>query len=125
MSSPSLERFRYEAARPDGVRVRGVVEATSRPAAAAVLSARGLFPLALEPRPVRATLGWIGQPSVRAQATLFQGLASLVEAGVPLEKAIGVAQTVAAGRLQEATERVAERVQQGASLASSLDAERL
>jgi len=122
MSSPSAVAFEYEAARSDGVVVRGLVDAVSGPEAAAVLSARGLFPLAVEPR--RAiTRGWRSRPSLRAEATFFQAIASLVDAGVPLERALAASTSVAAGTLRDSIARVADRVRQGSSLTASLGAE--
>jgi type II secretory pathway component PulF len=117
-----LTAFRYEAARADGASVRGVLEVGSEAEATALLSARGLYPVRVEPAPASAK--WrLGRPSSRAQATVFQGLASLVEAGLPLEKALRATLHVADGGLREALERVGTRVREGASLGSALAAE--
>jgi len=117
-----MTAFRYEAARADGATVRGVLDAASGPDAAAVLSARGLFPIAVAATPERRpTL--FGRPSARALATAFRGLASLVEAGVPLEHALRTAQRVTPGSLRHAWTRVGDRVRQGSSLASALGGE--
>jgi len=117
--------FRYEAARSDGGLVRGLLEATSEPAAAAVLSARGLYPILVESSPVpdtRYPFGF-GRPSRRAQATVFQSLAAFVEAGVPLERAIQATERVASGPLPDALGRVAQRVREGSSLGMALASE--
>lgn len=113
-----MTAFRYEAARSDGGLVRGLLEAASEPAAAAVLSARGLYPLLVEssPAPVR-------RASRRAQATVFQSLAAFVDAGVPLEKALQATQRVASGQLRDGLGRVAQRVREGSSLGGALAAE--
>ena len=117
-----MTAFRYEAARADGATVRGVLDAASGPDAAAVLSARGLFPIAVEAAPERRP-GLFGRPPARALATAFRGLASLVEAGVPLEHALRTAERVTAGSLRHAWTRVGDRVRQGSSLASALGGE--
>ncbi len=120
-----MTAFRYEAARSDGGLVRGLLEATSEPAAAAVLSARGLYPILVESSPVpdtRYPFGF-GRPSRRAQATVFQSLAAFVEAGVPLERAIQATERVASGPLPDALGRVAQRVREGSSLGMALASE--
>ena len=111
--------FRYEAARPDGVLVRGLIDASSGPEAAAVLSARGLYPLAVEPQVKRST-DWFRRPPLHEQATVFQGLAMLVEAGIPLHTALTATHAAAPARLRDALARVSERVRQGESLAGAL-----
>lgn len=100
--------------------MRGVIESTSTSDAAAVLSARGLYPVSVEESPTPDT--WHLSPRISAQhlATVFQSLASLVEAGVPLEKALRATQPLATGKLGEALERVGARVREGASLGTAL-----
>src|SRR3989442_11452706 len=115
-----MSAFRYRAARGDGAMVSGVIDAASGSDAAAVLSARGLYPVRLEESVTRDT--WHLAPGVSAQqqATVFQSLASLVEAGVPLEKALRATERLATGKLREALERVGARVREGASLGTAL-----
>ena len=115
-----MSAFRYQAARDDGALVRGVIESTSTSDAAAVLSARGLYPVSVEESPTPDT--WHLSPRISAQhlATVFQSLASLVEAGVPLEKALRATEPLATGKLGEALERVGARVREGASLGTAL-----
>jgi type II secretory pathway component PulF len=115
--------FRFEAARPDGGLVRGMLEAASEPAAAAVLSARGLYPVLVEVSTISAQHRFFGGPSTRQLATLFQGLAALVDAGVPLERALHSAGRTAPGSLHSALDRVAQRVREGSSLGAALGAE--
>jgi general secretion pathway protein F len=117
-----MTAYRYEAARADGAMIRGIVEATSGPDAAAVLSGRGLFPVDVQP----VTDGrhpWWSRPSLRSLATVFESLASLVAAGVPLEKALEATERVATRGLREAIARVAARVREGSALTGALTAE--
>ena len=68
--------------------------------------------------------GWSpGRPSPRALATVLESLASLLDVGVPLQKALQVTERVAAGALREALARVAARVREGHSLGAALEAE--
>jgi type II secretory pathway component PulF len=117
-----MTAFRYEAARLDGATVRGVLDADSSAEAATVLSGRGLFPLAVEPQRERPV--WrFGFGSARAQATVFESLASLVDAGVPLEKALRATEAVATGGLRPALARIGTRVREGSSLGAALGSE--
>lgn len=118
-----MTAFRYAAARTDGATVRGRLDAASRLEAAALLSARGLYPVLVEPVPAGGSW-WPPRPSVRARAVVVQSLATLVDAGLPLEKAMAATEQVATGRLKEAIARATTRVREGASLAAALDAER-
>lgn len=120
-----MTAFRYEAARSDGGLVRGVLEAASEPAAAALLSTRGLYPVLVEPSLTPDTRHLFWRTPTRHLATVFQSLAAFVEAGVPLEKALQATERVAHGRLRESVGRVAQRVREGSSLGSALAAERL
>ncbi len=117
-----MTAYRYEAARADGAMIRGIVDATSGPDAAAALSGRGLFPVAV--RPVTdAHRPWWSRASLQSVATVFESLASLVAAGVPLEKALEATERVAGRGLRDAVVRVAARVRQGSSLAAALATE--
>lgn len=118
-----MTAFRYAAARADGARVTGEVDALSRDAAAALLSARGLFPLRVDPRPAGAGVPWWRRPSVRDRATALQSLATLVGAGVPLERALAATVQVTIGPVAEALARVRTKVREGAALATALAAE--
>jgi general secretion pathway protein F len=117
-----MTTFRYEAVRSDGAAVNGVLEVVSESEAAAVLSARGLFPVVVEPAQSQAAW-WLGRPSARAQVTVFEGLASLVEAGVPLEKALLAITPLAQSSLRDSLGRVMARVREGSSLGAALAAE--
>jgi len=115
--------FRYEAARADGRLVRGRIDAASREAAAATLSARGLYPVAVQPtHTIRGGPDW-RRPSVRATATVLRSLATLVEAGVPVEPALRATERVATVRLRPALARVATQVREGATLSAALAAQ--
>jgi general secretion pathway protein F len=117
-----MTTFRYQAVRSDGGSVSGVLEVVSESEAASLLSARGLFPVLVEPAQSHAPW-WLRRPSARAQATVFEGLASLVDAGVPLEKALRAITPLAQGSLRDSLGRVMSRVREGSSLGAALAAE--
>jgi general secretion pathway protein F len=117
-----VSAFHFEAARADGHAVKGLLDAPSRSQAAATLSARGLFPVVVEPAP--EGLFSRRRASTRALAAVIQSLATLVDAGVPLAQALDATQKLAPAPLGEALGRVAARVRQGTSLGTSLAEER-
>lgn len=117
-----MTAFRYAAARADGATVRGRLDAASGPDAAAILSARGLFPVLVEPVTPVATW-WTPRPSLRSRAIVLQSLATLVDAGLPLEKALAATEHLATGRLRDAVAQATARVREGTSLAAALDGE--
>lgn len=118
-----MTAYRYEAVRADGATVRGALTASSGSEAAGVLSARGLFPVRVEPAPA-AGAGWYARrPSPLAQARVLHSLASLVEAGIPLEQALRISGHVASGWLHGALERVRMQVREGVSLGAAFAAQ--
>jgi type II secretory pathway component PulF len=119
-----MTAFRFEAARADGRTVRGRLDAPSRGDAAATLSARGLFPVVVEPAPERSdALPWGRRPSARAKAIVMQSVATLVDAGVPLERALAATEGIAPVTLRDAVRRVGARVREGASFGRALEQE--
>ena len=117
-----MTAFRYAAARADGATVRGRVDAPSRPDAAALLSSRGLFPVSVEVVE-EGSHWWPPRPSARSRAIVIESLATLVSAGLPLEKALSATEQVATGRLRDVLARVSARVREGASLGGALSGE--
>jgi general secretion pathway protein F len=117
-----MTAFRYEASRADGGTVRGRLDAPSRPDAAALLSSRGLFPVSVEAIE-EGSHWWSPRPSARSRAVVIESLATLVGAGLPLDKALHATEQVATGRLREVCARVSARVREGASLGGALSAE--
>jgi len=117
-----MTSFVFEAARLDGHRIKGSVEAPTQSAAAAIVSARGLLPLQIHEPRVFPLLPF-RRASTRSLATLFESLSAVVEAGIPLEKALTSSLPVVSGSLRDATLRLSERVREGSSLAAALAAE--
>ena len=117
-----MSPYRYRAARSDGGIVCGVVEAASADHAATVLADRGLYPVRLEvtadrDEPRRAA-------GRRDLAIVFESLASLVGAGVPLERAVAASEQVARGPLRGTLAAARTALREGQSFSHALAASR-
>jgi type II secretory pathway component PulF len=110
--------YRYEAARTDGVIVRGTIEADSSDQAGAVLVERSLHPIEL----TQVALEGERRPAAsrRDLAVVFRGLAALVGAGVPLERALGACEPLARGPLRDAIAAARARLREGHGFAHAL-----
>lgn len=97
--------------------VAGVIEAESAAGATAVLSERGLFPLAIR---VTEDHAQRSSPSRRDLAIGFRGIAALVGAGVPLERALAATEAIASRPLRQALADARRGVQEGRTLAQAL-----
>jgi general secretion pathway protein F len=112
------DRFRYRAARADGTMERGEVDAASYDGAVVMLSDRGLFPVDV-----------VVQPAVRtrrtrvAAADLALGLrvlANLLEAGLPMSRALAAFTDLAPAAWRPGLEPLREQVREGQTLAAAL-----
>ncbi|MDS4021666.1 MAG: type II secretion system F family protein, partial [Candidatus Competibacter sp.] len=128
-----MPRYRYEAVDAAGETVRDELEAPTPDAAVEQLRDQGLLPLSVdESRGGMLRGGFLGQPlfskrptlSRKSVALLTQQLASLLNAGMPLDRAltilIGVAED---GQAKTLLERVQEKVRGGSTLADALEAQ--
>lgn len=113
------QTYRYRAARADGSLVRGRIEAATGSQVAALLVDRGLHPVevaAVDPAEIRR------RPARRRElAVVFRGLAALVAAGVPLERAVASCESLARGTLRECLGEARARLGDGCTLAQALD----
>jgi general secretion pathway protein F len=110
--------YAYRAARADGALESGVVEAPTREAASALLTQRGLFPLDLtlrdEPRSNRSRV------SADDQALGLRMLATLLESGLPMSRALAALGDLAPVSWTSALAAVRESVREGRTLAHAL-----
>ena len=125
-----MPRYRYEAVDATGEVVRDELDAATLDAAIARLRDQGLLPLTVHEAKSGFLRGGFGQPlfskrralSRKTIALLTQQLASLLHAGMPLDRAltilIGVTEDEQA---KPVLERVQERVRGGSSLADALE----
>jgi general secretion pathway protein F len=114
--------FRYRAARADGGIVEGLVDAGSASQASATVTDRGLFPLSVTP----VTAAETSRPpaSRRDLAIVFQSIAALVSAGVPLERAVASSEALARGGLRETLAAAGRHLREGEGFAAALAAAR-
>jgi len=125
-----MPRYRYEAVDASGEVVRDELDAATLDAAIARLRDQGLLPLTVSEAKSGFLRGGFGQPlfskrralSRKTIALLTQQLASLLHAGMPLDRAltilIGVTEDEQA---KPVLERVQEKVRGGSSLADALE----
>src|ERR1044072_7506507 len=115
-----MTHCRYRAARADGGIVEGIVDAASAGQANAVVTDRGLFPLTVTP--AEAADSARRPASRRALAIVFQSIAALVSAGVPLERAVASSEALARGPLRQALGDARTRLCEGEGFAQALGA---
>ncbi len=115
-----MTAFRYRAARLDGELLQGTVDAGSTETALRVVSERGLFPLAVEHEtsssPVRAAAG------TAETAAMLAGLAAMLEAGLPADRALLAVEETASPRLRAALAAARAQVREGRAMSSALGA---
>jgi type II secretory pathway component PulF len=114
--------YRYRAARADGGIVSGYLEAASPAQASTTLREDGLHLLVL----TEAEPGSGRRPAAPREelAAFFRCLASLVAAGVPIERALAAAERLVRGSLAETAGAAQRLLREGRSLAESLEAGR-
>jgi len=110
--------FRYRAARTDGERVSGVVRAASASAALRLVASRGLLTLTLDEYSAPGSRG----VDAGTLGPILSGLAALVDAGLPVDRALGAVEETAPDRLRPLLARSGERIREGASLSAALSA---
>jgi len=117
-----VPEFAYRAATPDGRIIRGVQEATSGPLLERQLSASGLLLLDVSTAPAARRTGR-GFRSRRADVVeAVRYLATLIEAGFPLDRALGTTSRIVARRdVAQALLAARERVRSGVELATAFD----
>ncbi len=123
-----MASFEYKAATRSGEVLVGRLECASADEAVARLQSQGHIPIRVEPavdhktreRPHRQLI----RRAIGADAVtdFTRELATLLQAGVPLDRALGMlAETVSQGRMAEVVGDLQARVRQGSTLADALD----
>ena len=115
-----MTAYRYRAARRDGALVRGTLEAPCAGRVSSAVTELGLFPIAVTP--VDAEDAARPAASRRDLAIVFQSVAALVSAGVPLERAVAASESLARGALRETLGTARARLREGQGLAQALGA---
>src|SRR5439155_560663 len=106
----------------DGAIVDGCIDAPTAGQAGIVIADRGLFPISVVPADVAA--GARRPASRRDLAIVFQSIAALVSAGVPLERALAASEALAQGALRDTLADARTRLLQGDGLAQAFAAAR-
>jgi type II secretory pathway component PulF len=118
MRADARSVFRYRAARADGVIQLGRIDASDAVAARRLLIDQGLYPIELEDIGTaltrRATL------PVRDLALGLRVLGDLLDAGLPISRALRAFEDLAPPSWRAAIPHLQQRVREGASLASAL-----
>lgn len=118
-----MPRFAYEAVNAAGRTVTGVQEAPSGDEVERALRDRGLRPLSLDVDDGRGELEAVGRTGRRADvAGAFRYLATLLEAGFPLDRALGTVRgLVGRDDVAAALSEVREGVRSGDTLSEALE----
>ncbi len=124
-SQEAATSFRYRASTDSGAMVEGVVRAGSRDAALRELKRQSLWPVSVDPvsthvaSNTRFATGASGRRRAVAQWT--RTLATLIDAGAPLDRALAVAQSQSVhGEVSDGAQSIRRAVQGGASLAEAM-----
>lgn len=113
-----VSSFAYRAARPNGLQEIGVVEAPTRDAAVAELVARGLFPIEVWRDSQHDSLRTSLSPAELALG--LRMLATLLESGLSLPRALGAMEDLAPEGWRAGLASVREAVRRGNGLATAL-----
>lgn len=120
-----MTHFRYRALDNGGKTLGGQLDTASREAAISQLQAQGLMVITVEAAPARSAVAHFGwnkdRLSVQALSRLTQQLATLLQAGQSLERALGILLRLP-GRpsLAQLLGRIRERVKSGQSLSAAM-----
>lgn len=125
-----MTTFQYKAVTPTGETIRGELEASSAEDAARILQEAGNIPLqahatgegsSLDPR---AMLARSGKPSAYEIGQFTQQMATLLQAGLPLDRSMQVLVDLAENeRTRRMVEKVRDHVREGGTLSSGLEAQ--
>ncbi len=122
-----MASFRYRAVGPDGALASGVVEGDDRRQALDRLQAMGLVPVEAVPGDAATKPWWQrdlklgGGPDGKGLATLVEELAVLLDAGMPLDRALASLMVEAEHKaLRPVLEKVLDKVRAGTPLGQAL-----
>ena len=121
MTTTAATTYTYRAVTAAGRRERGTAEAESVSALSRSLQARGLIVLDVEIEPSAASAAPTARGGRRADVLeLTRAMAALLEAGVPLAKALGTATAITHGATTEAVEAIRARIARGDSVTEAI-----
>jgi general secretion pathway protein F/type IV pilus assembly protein PilC len=113
--------FTYEALSPSGERNTGTLTAGNDREAMAMLDARGMFPIKIQPAAQQAGRKFFGRVSGRHMATFYSQLADLLRTGVPLLRSLDLLERQSSNpRLAAVLREVRLKVADGTGLAQAM-----
>ncbi|MEJ2218708.1 MAG: type II secretion system F family protein [Gemmatimonadota bacterium] len=115
-----MPAFAYHAVDPRGKRHRGTEEAASPLAVTRVLEGRGLLVLEVAEQEARAARGVPGFGRRRAVLEATRALASLLAAGLPLSRALGVTEGLVGPGIATSVASIRSRIERGDALHAAL-----
>lgn len=113
-----MSTYRYRAARRDGSLVSALIDVDAQADIPGRLTETGL--VLIDATAVTRTPG--RKAPIRDLAVLFQSLASLVTAGLPLERALAASEGLVRGSLRQLVVDARRQLSEGRTLAQALDA---
>ncbi len=114
-----MNPYRYRAAGADGRTVTGLLDAADPAAVMVALRTQGLFALEIVADQSGSAIRPVGK---RELAIVFESLAALVGAGVPLERALSATEALASNALAPHLGRWRQALHEGTSLSTALAA---
>jgi general secretion pathway protein F len=114
--------FAYKAVRRDGSREAGVIEASSRQEAVAILGTRGAFAVEVAPSAANQERARVSAADL---ALGLRALATILASGIPLARALVILEDLLPDAWLAALPDVRHRVEQGERLADALEASAL
>lgn len=120
--------YHFEAFAPSGQTIGGVIEADSLPNALSLLRQKGVSPFRVEPAtsaskrsPSRFLSSW-GGPGLEWRARLIRQLATLLAAGITLDRALRILVSQSTGRMERnVIDKVLDKVSAGQTLSAALN----
>jgi general secretion pathway protein F len=123
--------YRYRAMTPSGSVVQGAIEAADEAAVIQHIREAGHYPISAKPAGANGFSGLISslrpapRTSIKSLNLATQELATLLQAGLELDRALGILVGLSElGKLRQPFEAARARVRDGASLADALDGEK-
>jgi len=125
-----MPTFQYKAVTPTGETIRGEIDAGSAEDAARILQEAGNIPLQARATSegggldLRAMLVRSGKPGAREVGQFTQQMATLLQAGLPLDRSLQVLIDLAENdRTRRMVEKVRDHVREGGTLSDGLEAQ--
>jgi type II secretory pathway component PulF len=112
--------FRYRAVRPDGTIEQGVLDSSTREGVLATLAARGVVPVEIRRRPAERLNG--RGLSITDLAVGLRMLASLLESGLSIGRALTMMVDLAPSGWQRGLATIRAAIQEGRAFAAALEA---